>query len=184
VNVALRSDKAVVSVDGVVAVKAPLPTPQRRWLLLRVPSTDPPLAVAVVRYPNRHYRVAAFIDEVNVDDGSKLADWGEQRFAPMDRFEDNFVDSGVNKLPAAMLYGVVLFYASVARESTTPVTIVVGFALAVGAASWVLFCGRVVTPYLASQQSWPVAGRNLTWGAVFGGGLMAFILAALALRAV
>jgi hypothetical protein len=181
VEASVGHDQAFVSLDGAVVARGPLPTPQHRWLLLSVPGMTLPLAVAIVRFPNRRFRVATFLDSINVDDGSQLADWGSQAFAPMDRFEDNAVDNGVLRPGAALLFSVVFAYSYLGRHPITPARLAIALALAVGTASWVLFCGRVVVPYLASQHSWPVAVRNFVFAAAFLAGGFAIVLAVLSL---
>lgn len=182
VRLRIGSREASVFLDGVQVCSSELPTIERRWLLLTVPDLLPALAVAVVRFPGRRYRGATFVDSVNVDDGSSLEDWGANAFTPIDRFEDNLLDSGVNRSQGALFFAVVYGYFYLSARPVTPARALLAAAFAACIAVWVLFCGRILVPYLAAQHSWPVSARNLTWAAVFAAGLFATILAAVGLQ--
>jgi hypothetical protein len=181
VRLRIRSGQALVYVDEALASSSRLPTLEQRWLLLTIPGALPSVAVAVVRFPNTSYGAAAFVDSVNVDDGSNVADWGPGAFPPMDRFEDGTIDSGVLKPPAALLFALVFGGAYLSGRPVTVGALITAAVIAVSAAAWVLFCGRALIPYMASQHQVPVTVRYLTLAAVFSGGMFGIILALIAL---
>jgi hypothetical protein len=181
VELRIGSGEADVLLDGASVCGDYLPTPQRRWLLLVVPGMKAHVAVAVVRFPGNRFRAAVFVDSVNVDDGSGLADWGADSFPAMDRFESGAADSVVAQPQTALLFALAFGFSYLSRRTITPGTVAIATAVAACSASWVLFSGRVVIPYLASQRSWSPSVRYLTWATIFVGGLAVIIVAGLSL---